>query len=292
MTQNRNFKRRIRLRASKTGESYSSARRQIVPTDRSVPMFEEQAPDDYLLRAARSAAGKAYKSLAIEQLGIDADSVVLDIGCGTGGELEALLRAIGPEGSVIGVDTNNAALTAARERYGDTRLCLLEADAHSLDLADGSVDRVYADRTVQHLNAPGTMLNELRRVLRPGGRAVFAEPDWRTLLVDCPEPSLADAYQRFVVDQVIRNARIGTELPRLVREADLELESVTPITATYTKAVEADRVLGFARVTRRAVAAGYLARADADRWLGYLSGDIFFASLTIFAIAARRPSSH
>lgn len=42
--------------------------------------------------------------------------------------------------------------------------------------------------------------------------------------------------------------------------------------------------------SHRAVAAWYLDRAEAHHWLGYLSGDLFFASLTIFVTAARRPS--
>jgi hypothetical protein len=69
MTKNRNLKHRIRLRASKTGESYAGARRHVVSAGPS-SMFEDRRPSDYLLRAASSAAGQAYKSLAIEQLEI------------------------------------------------------------------------------------------------------------------------------------------------------------------------------------------------------------------------------
>jgi ubiquinone/menaquinone biosynthesis C-methylase UbiE len=288
MTKNRNLKRRIRLRAAKTGESYSSARQFLVPADHSASRFETQRPTDYLLRAATSTIGKAYKSLAIELLAVGADSDVLDLGCGTGGELGPLLRAIGPAGSVTAVDTDLHALEVARDHYRDPRLRLHVGDAHGLDLADASVDRVYLDRTMQHVEAPARVLEEARRLLQPGGRIVLAEPDWRSLLVDHPEPELPDAYRRFVVDQVIRNPRIGSELPRLVQDAGFALESVTPVTATYTNVLDADHVFGFARVTRRAVEAGYLDDDQADRWLDYLSGDVFFASLTIFVTTARR----
>ena len=66
--------------------------------------FETRRPSDYLLRAAGSTAGQAYKSLAIERLGIEEGNAVLDLGCGTGGDLGPLLSSIGPTGSVIGVD--------------------------------------------------------------------------------------------------------------------------------------------------------------------------------------------
>jgi ubiquinone/menaquinone biosynthesis C-methylase UbiE len=251
-------------------------------------MLETQRPSDYLLRAAASAAGRTYKALAIEQLAIEPGDTILDLGCGTGGELEPLLTALGPHGSLIGVDIDEDALRVARGRFEDPRLRLLVGDAHALDLDGDSVDRVYVDRAAQHLTAPATVLNELRRILRPGGRVVLAEPDWQTLVVDSPEPELVAAYRRFVVEQVIRNPRIGSELPRLVQDAGLRLETVIPVTATYTDAADADRIFGFARVTRRAVAAGYLDPANADRWLGHLTGGPFFASLTIFITVARR----
>jgi SAM-dependent methyltransferase len=179
MTKNRNLKHRIRLRASKTGESYAGARRHVVSAGPS-SMFEDRRPSDYLLRAASSAAGQAYKSLAIEQLEIRAHNTVLDLGCGTGGELEPLLGTLGPDGTLIGLDTDTDALRVASQRFDDPRLRLLTGDAHSLDLVSGSIDRVYVDRTAQHFSVPETVLEEIRRILRPGGRIVLAEPDWQS----------------------------------------------------------------------------------------------------------------
>ncbi|GAA4141529.1 methyltransferase domain-containing protein [Leifsonia shinshuensis] len=288
MTRNRNLKRRVRLRAAKTGESYTSARRQLIPDEPPASKFEAQRPSDYLLRAAASPAGRTYKTLAIEQLAIDPANTILDLGCGTGGELDPLLRALGPAGSLIGVDADEEALRAARDRFEDPRLKLIVGDAHTLALDDGSVDRAYVDRTAQHLTAPATVLSELRRILRPDGRVVLAEPDWQTLVIDSPEPELAETYRRFVIEEVIRNPRIGSELPRLVQHAGLQLDTVIPVTATYTDPIEGDRIFGFARVTRRAVAAGYLDPDQADRWLGYLGGGPFFASLTVFITVATR----
>lgn len=289
MTKNRNLKRRIRLRAAKTGESYTSARRLLVSSGRLAPTFESQRPDDYLLRAAASTAGQAYKSHALQQLAVDADDVILDLGCGTGGELGLLLSAIGPDGTVIGLDKDPDALKVARDQHrGDPRLRLVTGDAHALDLADASIDRVYMDRTLQHVEAPSTVLDEVRRVLRPGGRVVLAEPDWQTLLIDHPETDLPATYRRFVLERVIRNGRIGSQVPRLVQHAGLQLESVIPVTAAYTNAVDADHIFGFARVTDRAVGAGYLDSEQAGRWLDHLRGDVFFASVTIFVSVGSR----
>jgi ubiquinone/menaquinone biosynthesis C-methylase UbiE len=291
MTRNRNLKRRIRLRMAKTGESYTAARRHVAPAARSTAVFEREIPADYLARAAATPIARTYKSLALEKLRLPAGATVLDIGCGTGEDLSPLLDAVGPHGAVIGVDVDEKALATARASHDHEQLRLLRADAHELDFADASVDAVHTDRTLQHVDSPQRMLRELRRVLVPGGTAVFAEPDWQTLIVDCPAPRLSAAYRRFVEERVIRNARIGSELPRLVRRAGFELESVTPVTAVYTDAYEADRILGFARVTHHAVAEGCFGTRDAGEWLAHLSGDVFFASLTIFIVAAHATES-
>jgi len=99
-------------------------------------------------------------------------------------------------------------------------------------------------------------------MLRPGGRAVFAEPDWDTLVIDCPDLAVARAYTRFVSDKVI------------------------PITATFHDAESADKVLGLHRVTARAVTANYLTEHDAEQWLHHLATEPFFASATLFTVAA------
>ncbi|MET8950885.1 methyltransferase domain-containing protein [Streptomyces sp. NPDC004393] len=69
--------------------------------------------------------------------------------------------------------------------------------------------------TLQHVSDPRLALSEVHRVLRPGGRLVMGEPDWETLSVDHPDEALTRAYTRYVADEVIRNASLGRQLPRL-----------------------------------------------------------------------------
>jgi hypothetical protein len=117
-------------------------------------------------------------------------------------------------------------------------------------------------------------------LLRPGGAAVFAEPDWDTLVIDCPGLATARAYTRFVADRVVRNATLGRQLPRLAVPAGFRVRSVTPITAVFPRCPGSRLVLGLQRVTSKAVTAGYLTQDSADQWLGHLATQPFFASWT------------
>jgi len=249
--------------------------------------FEQSRPDGYLTRLAESDLGQSYKSLATDQLGIHGGDVVVDLGCGPGADLSAFARAAGSTGTVIGLDSDPATVEQARTQTATfPSVEVRVADIHALDLPDGSIDRIHTDRVLQHVADPAAVLREARRVLRPTGRAVFAEPDWDTLVIDYPDLHTARAYRRFVTDRVVRNACIGHQVPRLTDAAGFAVARVVPITTAFRDAGAADQVLGLRRVTERAVAAGYLETDTAKAWLDYLATRPFFASVTLFVVVA------
>lgn len=255
--------------------------------------FERTRPEDYLIRLAASDLGQSYKSLALDELGIASGHTVLDLGCGPGADLVAFAGATGPGGVVIGIDRDPLAVEQARELTASwTTVDVRRADVHVTQLADHGVDRIHTDRVLQHVADPLDALREVRRVLRPTGRAVFAEPDWDTLIVDYPELEVPRAYRRFIVDRVVRNASIGRQLPGLAERSGMSVTRVVPITTVFRDAGAADLIFGFRRVTERAVAARYLQQDEADRWLEYLAAGPFFASMTLFIVVAQPQQQH
>jgi ubiquinone/menaquinone biosynthesis C-methylase UbiE len=249
--------------------------------------FETTRPHDYLLRLAASDRGREYKALAVSELGICRGDTVLDLGCGPGADLPALAKAAGAGGRVIGVDNDPRSVRAAIGRAaGFPQVKVVQADIHALGIPDGTVHRAHADRVLQHVADPPAVLREVRRVLRPRGCAVLAEPDWDTLIIDYPDLSVARAYTRFVSDRLVRNACIGRQLTVLATRAGLQITKVMPITTVFRDAQEADQVLGLRRVTERAVTAGYLTAESARHWLSYLADQPFFASATLCIVAA------
>jgi SAM-dependent methyltransferase len=97
---------------------------------------------------------------------------ILDIACGEGYGMAALLRA-GAK-SVTGVDISAEAVKHVRERYGaDARV----GDATNIPLEAGSVDLVVSFETIEHIDNPALFLKELHRVLRVGGTAIISTPN-------------------------------------------------------------------------------------------------------------------
>jgi SAM-dependent methyltransferase len=99
---------------------------------------------------------------------------VLDAGCGTGYGLEMLL-AYRPE-SVTGVDLSDEAVTDAGRRLGD-QAELVRADVRDLPLEDDSFDIVVCFEVIEHVERQRDALDELKRVVRPGGVLLISSPN-------------------------------------------------------------------------------------------------------------------
>ena len=96
---------------------------------------------------------------------------VLEIGCGLGTD-GAQFAAAGAD--YTGVDLTEAAVDLARKRFEVSRLKgkFQTADAENLEFADESFDLVYSHGVLHHTPDTQRAVNEIWRVLRPGGRAV------------------------------------------------------------------------------------------------------------------------
>jgi SAM-dependent methyltransferase len=111
--------------------------------------------------------------LLAEGLAAAEGATLLDVGCGTGGNL-ALVEQRFPAARTLGLDFDAGALGYCRGRR--LRAGLLRGDGTRLPLADGSVDCVTALDIVEHFDDDGAVLAELARVLAPGGQLVLSVP--------------------------------------------------------------------------------------------------------------------
>jgi ubiquinone/menaquinone biosynthesis C-methylase UbiE len=101
---------------------------------------------------------------------------VLDIACGTGELALSLAALLAGEGEVVGVDISPAPLKIAEERAtqrGLSNATFQQADAHELPFPDNSFDCITSRLGIMFFSDLPRALNEMRRVLRPEGRAIL-----------------------------------------------------------------------------------------------------------------------
>jgi SAM-dependent methyltransferase len=96
---------------------------------------------------------------------------VLDVGCGSG----IVTRFYTDGNAVTGIDVDRDALTVCHERYGVE--AVWGEFGLELPFEPGSFDVVVAGETIEHLPYPAIFLEEVRRVLRPGGRFIGYVPN-------------------------------------------------------------------------------------------------------------------
>ena len=97
---------------------------------------------------------------------------VLDVGCGAGTDLVRFAKG----GALVsGVDISPSAVALARQNFSqqDLEADLREADGEHLPYADGTFDLVFAHGVVQYTPDSRALVEECRRVLKPGGDAIF-----------------------------------------------------------------------------------------------------------------------
>ncbi|MFW5877029.1 MAG: methyltransferase domain-containing protein [Myxococcota bacterium] len=100
---------------------------------------------------------------------------VLDVACGTGVLACAAAHRVGSEGSVVGLDPNEAMLAVARRK--PTHVEWRAGAAEALPFEDGVFDRVVSQFGFMFFEDKRAALGEAMRVLRPGGRLAFAVCD-------------------------------------------------------------------------------------------------------------------
>jgi SAM-dependent methyltransferase len=111
--------------------------------------------------------------------GVTSGMKVLDVGSGAGDVALLVADLVGPQGGVVGVDTNGEILEVARARVeaaGWTNVVFQAGDVMALDLG-GGFDAVVGRWVLQYTPDPAALLGRARGWLRPGGIVAFQEID-------------------------------------------------------------------------------------------------------------------
>jgi len=120
-----------------------------------------------------------WKRYAIGKLELRTGDRVIDV-CGGTADLSVLAaKAVGPPGKVILYDINRAMIEAGKPKVNKTpfaeRICYVQGDAERISLAGGKFDAAMVGFGVRNLTRMEKGFEEMRRVLKPGGKLMCLE---------------------------------------------------------------------------------------------------------------------
>lgn len=142
-------------------------------------MFDNIAPTyDKLNHILSLNIDKSWRSDAIRRLAKTQPKVVLDEACGTG-DFSLLIARHCPEAKVIGIDISEGMMVIGRQKIAEAgmqhRVSMHVDDATQLQMDDNSVDAVTVAFGVRNYEQLQLGLNEMHRVIRPGGATYILE---------------------------------------------------------------------------------------------------------------------
>ena len=161
------------------------------------------------------------------------DERVLDVACGTGIVVRAVLPVVGPNGRVTGADFSPAMLAVARTRVpGEAPVEWYETSAEALPFSDAVFDLVLCQQGLQFFPDKPGAIQEFRRVLAPGGRVALSV--WRTLEHNPVHEAINEAVVRHLGTTALAAAFSGDapELKALLLGNGFEDVAIEPVTMT------------------------------------------------------------
>ncbi|MGB7876419.1 MAG: methyltransferase domain-containing protein [Anaerolineales bacterium] len=261
---------------------------------------EASAQDVADMAAALEERGRAFdqqqvNAALISVLAPTPDEHLLEVGCGSGLLCRLIAPAVAPAGKIAGLDISSEFVRIARDNAINAELSDSiqwgAGQAEALPFQEAKFDGVLAARLLLHVSNPQSVLCELVRVIRPGGRVVVMDWDFDTLALDHPNRELTRRLLHWRCDHHGGNNWSGRQLWGQMVSAGLTNVRVVPFVSVAHH--EQDSLtLSLFRAAQVARDGGAIAPGEYDAWIGELRSSLaagcFFASIVYFIVSGER----
>ena len=256
----------------------------------------DYSKSDYLAVIAERVA--AYKKRTYDLMDLKPGDKALDVGCGPATDTIALASLVGETGQVCGVDIDSDQIKLAREKAvtaGVERWTAHHSVAgQQLPFDSNYFDAVRSERVFQHNADADTLLEEMIRVTKPGGRILVLDTDWSTMSIDTDLIEIEQKLKAFHVQRVIKNGYSGRKLQRMFRQNQLD-DIQVELAPTAITDYQASRLVTWYEITEQAaLEAGIISRDERAAFHAELekldAEGKFFATLLQILVLGRKPT--
>ncbi|MDI1481967.1 methyltransferase domain-containing protein [Polyangium sp. y55x31] len=192
--------------------------------------------EERLRKQIQELAGEARWLL--DQFEIRPGTRAIELGCGPQGVLELLSERVGPSGTVVGLDKNEAFVASARKHMAEqrrTNVEVVQGDARATNLPKESFDVVFCRLLLVNVPQPERVVEEMVSLLRPGGVIASHEADYLPHMCDPPSPAwdrLREIFQAYTRAKGV-DLFVGRRVHRMLRDAGIVGIQVNPVIHVY-----------------------------------------------------------
>ncbi len=222
------------------------------------------------------------RQYTLNRLSVKRGEKILDVGCGVGFLSYEIALQTGDSGRVSGIDQNSEMILHANNRCESLRNTeFYEANAEDLTFTEESFDAACCTQVLLYVNDVSHVLSGIRRVLKPAGRIIIVETDWRGVVLN----SDYDSITRKIFsawDAAVPSPNLPVRLgPILIDNGfcNVDVEPIPILNTEYTPSQFSHGMMNW--ITRNALKKGFITKEQSQNWLDDLdekgkSGNYFF----------------
>jgi SAM-dependent methyltransferase len=187
----------------------------------SYPFTDRAAEDERLV--AQAALFDPLTRRVLREAGLASGMRVLDLGSGSGNVARLAAELVGPDGQVVGIERDPAAVTLARRRVDAGNVEFRVGDVQTLDGIEDGFDAVIGRLVIMYMPDPVAAIRQAAARVRPGGLICFHEADLEYLWAS-PQPPLWSQIRGWFLDTLAKagiETRMGPRLHSAFRAAGM-----------------------------------------------------------------------
>ena len=218
----------------------------------------------------------------LKKLSVKPGEKILDVGCGVGFLSYEIALLTRDYGKVYGIDKNSDMIRHAKKRCERLRNTeFSEASANDLPFTEDSFDAACCTQVLLYVNNVDQALLEIKRILKPTGRIIIVETDWRGVVLN----SDYDSITRKIFsawDATVPSPNLPVRLGSLLLDngfCNVNVEPIPILNTEYTPNHFSHGMMNW--ITRNALKKGFITKEQFQKWLDDLgekgeSGNYFF----------------
>lgn len=228
---------------------------------------------------------QAIKKRAISLLALEKGDSVIEVGCGLGCDAEAMGEIVGSDGVVMGLDFSELMFNEARRRSKQTCVKYVIGNAEDINYPNDSFTASYADRLLISQKNVVKVVDELVRIVKPGGRVCMTDVDMESIVIFPFQDQLTDILKNRL-REIVRNPFIGRELFHMLKLRGLVNLKIFPEAYIIRNFDLVNTMIDYPRIICDLYRAGKYTKEEALRiWQSFVDADAdntFLYGVTLF----------